>query len=98
MVQKIQSMFCPSCGAPIAFEDGREDTFCSHCGCQLIRDDDKIEIKMKHQEVMADIEREKARYEMLKHADDSADRQTILEWIGVGALIIFAIVYLTIIF
>ncbi len=52
MAQKIQKMFCPSCGAPISFEDGREDTFCSHCGSQLVREDDKIEVKMKHQEVM----------------------------------------------
>lgn len=41
-------MFCPSCGAPIVFEEGSENTFCSHCGSQLHRDDDNIVRKMEH--------------------------------------------------
>lgn len=50
----IEKMFCPSCGAPIAFEEGREDTFCSHCGSQLHRDDDNVVRKMEHTEIMAE--------------------------------------------
>ena len=44
----IEKMFCPSCGAPISFEEGREDTFCSHCGAQLHRDDENIVRRMEH--------------------------------------------------
>lgn len=44
----IEKMFCPSCGAPISFEEGREDTFCSHCGTALHRDDDNVVRKMEH--------------------------------------------------
>lgn len=44
----IEKMFCPSCGAPIVFEEGREDTFCSHCGAQLHRDDENVVRRMEH--------------------------------------------------
>ena len=53
-MNQIEKMFCPSCGAPISFEEGREDTFCSHCGSQLHRDDDNVVRKMEHTEIMAE--------------------------------------------
>lgn len=44
----IEKMFCPSCGAPIVFEEGKEDTFCSHCGTALHRDDGNVVRRMEH--------------------------------------------------
>ena len=44
----IEKMFCPSCGAPIAFEEGMEDTFCPHCGSALHRDDENVVRRMEH--------------------------------------------------
>lgn len=49
-MNEIKKMFCPSCGAPISFQPGREDTFCSHCGAQLYFQDDHLEVKLKHEE------------------------------------------------
>lgn len=62
MAQNLQKMFCPSCGAPIIFEEGREDTFCSHCGCQLHRDDENIVRKMEHVERKLEHEEKKMEY------------------------------------
>lgn len=47
-MSEIKKMFCPSCGAPVSFEVGREDTFCSHCGSQLYFKDDHLEVKLKY--------------------------------------------------
>lgn len=52
MAQKIEKVFCPSCGAPVQFLDGREDTFCTHCGHQIFREDTNLELKLKHEEEM----------------------------------------------
>ena len=49
-MSEIKKMYCPSCGGPISFESGREDTFCSHCGSQLYFKDDHLEVKLKHEE------------------------------------------------
>lgn len=49
-MSEIKKMYCPSCGAPVSFEVGREDTFCSHCGSQLYFKDDHLEVKLKHEE------------------------------------------------
>ncbi len=49
-MSEIKKMYCPSCGAPVSFESGREDTFCSHCGSQLYFKDDHLEVKLKHEE------------------------------------------------
>jgi uncharacterized Zn finger protein (UPF0148 family) len=35
----LESATCPKCGAPIIFEEGRDDVFCSHCGTQVFKDD-----------------------------------------------------------
>jgi predicted amidophosphoribosyltransferase len=51
IMQNIQKVFCPSCGAPIQFLEGRDYTFCSHCGHQLFREDTQLDIKLKHEQV-----------------------------------------------
>lgn len=53
-MQKIQKMFCPNCGAPITFQEGRDDTFCMHCGTQCFKEDSQLEMKYKHEEAMTD--------------------------------------------
>lgn len=35
---KVESMNCPNCGAPLSFEDGKENTYCSSCGSLVNRD------------------------------------------------------------
>lgn len=73
-VSVIQKMFCPSCGAPIVFEEGKEDTFCSHCGCQLHRDDENIVRRMEHVERKIEHEEKKMEY-----ADRHEEREYTLE-------------------
>lgn len=73
-VSEIQKMFCPSCGAPIVFEEGKEDTFCSHCGCQLHRDDENIVRRMEHVERKLEHEEKKMEY-----ADRHEEREYTLE-------------------
>jgi len=34
----VKTANCPRCGGPVSFEEGREDTFCPHCGTQVFRD------------------------------------------------------------
>ena len=46
----VKTANCPRCGGPVSFEEGREDTFCPHCGAQVFRDISKnkeLEIKDK---------------------------------------------------
>lgn len=90
-VSEIQKMFCPSCGAPIVFEEGREDTFCSHCGCQLHRDDENIVRKLEHEE------------KRMEYADRHEEREYTLEresqqrkeaFICIAFLIIFGLLML----
>ena len=50
----VEKVFCPSCGAPVVFEENSEEVFCSHCGSRLHRDDDNIVRKMEHTEKMAE--------------------------------------------
>lgn len=50
MAQVIEKVFCPSCGAPVKFLEGRDDTFCIHCGHQLFKEDTNLELKLKHEE------------------------------------------------
>lgn len=50
MAQKLQKMFCPSCGSPINFIEGRESTFCQYCGYQVFREDDQLELKLQHEQ------------------------------------------------
>lgn len=66
----IQKMYCPSCGAPIVFEEGREDTFCSHCGCQLHRDDENVVRRMAHIERKLEHEEK-----VMEYADRHEERE-----------------------
>lgn len=36
----LETMKCPSCGAPITFEKDRDFVFCSHCGAQVFKNDE----------------------------------------------------------
>jgi uncharacterized Zn finger protein (UPF0148 family) len=56
MAQKIEVAHCPSCGAPVKFLDGREDTFCTSCGHQLFREDTNLALKLKHEEFKMEFE------------------------------------------
>lgn len=81
----IEKVFCPSCGAPVVFEDGSEEVFCSHCGTRLHRDDDNIVRKMEHTEVMAEYA---DRHEAREHEKEYNQEQ----WkIAMKSLIILAI-------
>ena len=70
VMNEIKKMYCPSCGAPISFEEGREDTFCSHCGSQLHRDDDNIVRRMEHVERKLEHEEK-----MMEYADRHEERE-----------------------
>lgn len=69
MAQKIEKVFCPSCGAPVKFLDGREDTFCTSCGMQLYRKDTHLEMKLKHEQEKMKHERAK-----MKHEEEMAEK------------------------
>lgn len=101
-VSEIQKMFCPSCGAPIVFEEGREDTFCSHCGCQLHRDDENIVRRMEHVERKLEHEEKKMEY-----ADRHEEREYTLEreaqqrkeaFICIAILIILGLIMFLVVF
>ena len=51
MSQKTQKMFCPSCGAPVSFIEGREFTYCRYCGYQIYHEDPKLGMKLHHEQV-----------------------------------------------
>lgn len=95
MAQNLQKMFCPSCGAPIIFEEGREDTFCSHCGCQLHRDDENIVRKMEHVERKLEHEEKKMEYkdrhEEREHELTKAERERKDALLCIALAIIFGI-------
>lgn len=67
---EIKKMYCPSCGAPVSFETGREDTFCSSCGSQLYFQDDHLEVKLKHEERKMEHEEK-----ILEYKDREAERK-----------------------
>lgn len=79
-MQKLEKMFCPSCGAPISFEDGRDDTFCSHCGHQIFKEDSQLEEKNRHEE-------KKLKYK--DREDARASRDIMMSFI---AMIIMALI------
>ncbi len=70
----IKKMYCPSCGAPVSFEPGREDTFCSSCGSQLYFQDDHLEVKLKHEERKMEHEEK-----ILEYQDREATRKHEIE-------------------
>lgn len=71
----VEKVFCPSCGAPVAFEDGCEEVFCSHCGSRLHRDDDNVVLKMEHKEKMAEYadRHEEREFETTKARNNTRD-------------------------
>ena len=86
-MNEIKKMFCPSCGGPVSFQPGREDTFCSHCGAQLYFKDDKLEVKLKHEEVKMEYA---DRSEERKIEDERQKRELkFVTWICIGCVIFF---------
>lgn len=43
---KIKTFRCPECQANIEIEEGRTFCYCQYCGCKIILDDEKQEIKI----------------------------------------------------
>ena len=94
---EIKKMYCPSCGAPISFQPGREDTFCSSCGSQLYFKDDHLEVKLKHEEAKMKHEEVKLEYEdrneereFQKYKDKQSTKNIILGCV-ISILILFFI-------
>lgn len=85
-MNEIKKMFCPSCGGPVSFQPGREDTFCSHCGAQLYFQDDKLEVKLKHEEVK------------LEYNNKEKERQYQLEKDKQGYIFAFIVMLLGVLF
>lgn len=88
VMQKLEKMFCPSCGAPISFEEGRDDTFCSHCGHQIFREDSQLEEKNRHEE-------KKLYYKDRESKRDSDDIRNI--FIFFGFLMIIMLIWIAMI-
>lgn len=98
MAQKIEKVFCPSCGAPVKFLDGREDTFCTHCGHQLFREDTNLELKFKHEEEMGRQDVEIVKQHVKLETEKNAHKEYNMEAIGAIALMVVAVLFATIIF
>lgn len=108
MAQNLQKMFCPSCGSPIQFIDGREYTFCQYCGHQIFREDTQLDIKLKHEQKkmkFADRHEERAMfYEDKKEDRKFAEKKVktehknkfleALQFIGLILLILFCLMML----
>lgn len=99
-MSEIKKMYCPSCGAPVSFESGREDTFCSHCGSQLYFQDDHLEVKLKHEErkmeheeKMSDID-----YKRISREADVKEAKLAIIIGAVGISFMFLMVLLLLIF
>lgn len=71
-MQELQKMFCPSCGSPIKFIEGREYTYCQYCGYQVYRNDSDLELKLKHDAVKMyyNDKREERQFQYKKNSDD----------------------------
>ena len=50
MKRTINAVVCPRCGAPIRFEEGRDETFCASCGCHIFADSEKSEKEIAHED------------------------------------------------
>ena len=87
-MNKIEKMYCPNCGAPISFEEGREDTFCSHCGSQLHRDDDNIVRRLEHIEKKMEYAE---RHEERTFLNEKDKRDKVQYAIGIVALVVVLI-------
>ena len=76
----IKKMYCPSCGAPVSFEPGREDTFCSSCGSQLYFQDDHLEVKLKHEERKMEHEEKILEYQDREATRKHEERSSYSKW------------------
>lgn len=98
-METIQKMYCPSCGAPVSFESGREDTFCSHCGSQLYFKDEHLQVKLKHEEAKLEMEyadkKDQREFEIVKEkARNKEERKNVIFGLGLTVLIyILGILY-----
>ena len=94
---EIKKMYCPSCGAPVSFETGREDTFCSSCGSQLYFQDDHLEVKLKHEERKMEHEEKILEYkdrEAVRKKEAKDDKIVLVGMAVMGILIVLLWVFL----
>lgn len=49
-MSEIQKIYCPSCGAPVKFLEGKEYTYCTCCGQQLFKEDAHFEKRMEYED------------------------------------------------
>lgn len=81
MANKIhpeQKVFCPNCGAPIFFIEGREFTYCQYCGYQVYRPDPKLGMKLRHEEVKMQFDDNKNARELEKVKIHSQYNKSVL--------------------
>lgn len=97
-MSEIKKMFCPSCGAPVSFEPGRENTFCSHCGSQLYFHDDHLEVKLKYEEVKMEYEDRREERKLREIGIKGSEVSDKMETIQIVGALIFAFVVLILIF
>ena len=88
-MQELQKVYCPSCGAPIKFLEGRDDTFCTHCGHQIFKEDTMLEKKMEHEENIMEM-----MYKEKKEARENEQHN----WILVFTFAMFVLVFGALIF
>ena len=43
---KINKLYCPSCGAPLEFKDGRTKVYCEYCGSPISLDDESFNMSI----------------------------------------------------
>jgi hypothetical protein len=56
----LESMKCPECGAPLHFDNANQEfCFCSHCGAQVYKENNKWNDEMELKRLKADYERRK---------------------------------------
>lgn len=94
MSQKIEVVYCPSCGAPVKFLEGREDTFCTSCGHQLFREDTHLEMKLKHEEVKMEYEDRKDRRRHKEREDERLKKNNTIALIVGTILTMFMFILL----
>lgn len=49
-MSEVQKIYCPSCGAPVRFLEGKEYTYCTSCGHQLFKEDIHFEKRMEYED------------------------------------------------
>lgn len=94
-MQKIQKVFCPSCGAPVKFLDGRDYTFCTSCGHQLFREDTQLDRKLKHKEIKMKYANQREERELAKKKLEAKEQRNAgLTMLGIIAVLVIGLILL----